>query len=369
MSRIHFMRIFPLGLLVLSLACCQKQVAVAPPPKTVTVAVAEQRDVPLYLDEIGNCTAYQTVTIQPQVSGPIMAPIHFTDGQELKKGDLLFTIDHAPYQAALDKAKGTLAQDQAKHNNDVIQLKRTVELSKTKVVAQQDVDNAQSTADASAATVQSDQAAVEATQINLDYCDIKSPVDGRASDRKVDIGNVVTANTTPLLLIQRQDPIYANFIIPENALPQVRKYIADGTLKVEASFPDDPSKSRVGDFDFLDSGVQQASGTVRMRAVFKNADRLFWPGQFVKIRILLDTIKDAVLVPDQAVQVGANGPSVFVMKPDHTVDLRQVKTGQHQGNEIVIANNIKPGETVVVTGQLGLAAGTKVTVVDPDKTP
>lgn len=362
------MRIFSLGLLVISLASCQKQAAVPPPPKTVTVAVAEKRDVPFYLDEIGNCTAFQTVTIQPQVSGPI-TEILFTDGQELKEGDPLFTIDKRPYKAAVDKAAGTLAQDQAKHDNDVIQLKRTIELSKTNVVAQQDVDNAQATADSSAATVQADVAALEQAQINLNYCDIKSPIEGRASDRMVDIGNVVTANNTKLLLIQRQDPIYANFIIPESALTQVREFIDQGTLKVQASFPDDPSKSRVGDFDFLDSGVQQASGTVRMRAKFKNEDRLFWPGQFVKIRILLKTLKDAVLVPDEAVQVGANGPTVFLFDPKTSkVSLSQVVTGQRQGGEVVISKGVNAGDTVVVTGQLMLYPGTKVVVVPPDKT-
>ncbi|HWB58809.1 MAG TPA: efflux RND transporter periplasmic adaptor subunit [Chthoniobacteraceae bacterium] len=338
------------------------------PPKTVTVAVAEKKDVPFYLDEIGNCTAFQTVTVQSQVSGPIMAPIHFTDGQELKEGDPLFTIDKRPYQAAVDKAAATLAQDQAKHDNDVTQLKRTIELSKTKVVAQQDVDNAQATADGSAATVQADQAALEQAQINLNYCDIKSPIDGRASDRKVDIGNVVTANSTQLLLIQRQDPIYANFIIPESALPLVRDFIDKGTLKVQASFPDDPSKSRVGDFDFLDSGVQQASGTVRMRAKFHNEDRLFWPGQFVKIRILLKTLNDAVLVPSEAVQVGENGPTVFILNPkDNTVSLANVTVGQRQGSQTVITKGVNAGDTVIVTGQLMLFPGTKVTPVPDDK--
>ena len=366
----HPVRIFSLVFVAVAAAACKQDVPPPPlPPRPVTVAKAETRDVPFYLDEIGNCTAFETVTIQSQVSGPI-TEIHFTDGQEVKKGDPLFTIDPRPYQAALDKANGTLVQDTAKHDNDEVQLKRTEELRKTKVVAQQDLDNASATAESSAALVQADQAALEQAQINLDYCTIKSPIEGRASKRMVDAGNVVTANQTQLLLIQRQDPIYADFIIPENALPQVRKFIDAGTLKVQASFPEDPSKNRVGDFNFLDSGVQQASGTVRMRAIFKNEDRMFWPGQFVKIRILLDTIKDAVLVPDQAVQVGANGPNVFVMKPDSTVDLRPVKTGQHQGNETVITGtSIKPGESVVVTGQLALAPGTKVSVVEPDKTP
>jgi len=359
---IRLTNVASLGAVILSMSACGPSAAppAGPPPRPVITAVAIARDVPLYLDEIGNCTAYEAVTVQPQVSGPIME-IHFTDGQEVKKGDLLFTIDPRPYQAALDKAKAMLAQDQAKHTYDEAQLTRNVELSKTKVIAPQDLDSARSTASSSEAAMQADQAAIETAQINLDYCSIRSPIDGRASKRLVDAGNVVTANSTQLLLIQRQDPIYADFIIPESALPKVRDFIKAGTLKVQASFADDPSKSRVGEFNFLDSGVQQSSGTVKMRAVFDNKDRLFWPGQFVSIRILLDTVKDAVLVPNEALQIGSNGPFVFVVKTDDTVELRPVKPGQRQGGDVVLSEGVKAGEKVVVTGQLALAPGAKVT--------
>jgi multidrug efflux system membrane fusion protein len=358
----YIARFFPPALaLVLMTACGKKAPPGEPPPKAVSVATADSRDVPIYLDEIGNCIAFETVTIQPQVSGPV-TEIHFTDGAELKKGVALFTIDPRPYQAALDKAKATLAQDSAKHDYDVAQLKRSMELSRTKVVSPQDLDSAQSTAETSAGTMQADAAAVEQAQINLDYCAIRSPIDGRASKRLVDAGNVVTANVTQLLLIQRQDPIYADFTIPEGALPQVRKFIDAGSLKVQASFADDPSKTRVGEFNFLDSGVQQSSGTVRMRAILKNDDRLFWPGQFVNIRVLLDTIPNAVLVPNEALQVGNNGPFVFIVKKDNTAELRPVKPGQRQGSEVVITEGIAAGETVVITGQIALAPGTKVDV-------
>jgi len=346
-------------------ACGQKNGAPPKPVRPVTAAQAVARDVPLYLDEIGSCTAFESVIIQPQVSGPITG-IHFTDGAELKKGDLLFTIDPEPFQAALEKAAATLEQDRAKHDYDVAQLKRSEELSRTKVTSPQDLDNARSTAQGSAAAMQADQAALQTAQINLNYCSIKSPIDGRASKRMVDTGNIVTANATPLLLIQRQDPIYVDFTIAENALARVRKYIDAGTLKVQASFSDDPAKSRIGEFNFLDSGVQQGAGTVRLRAVFENKDRLFWPGQFVNVRVLLDTIKAAVLVPAEALQVGNNGPFVFVIKEDKTVELRLVKPGQRQGGDVVITEGLKPDETVVVTGQLALAPGTSVEVTPQD---
>ena len=350
-------------LLALALSSCGKKNA-GPPPKPVrpvTAATAESRDVPVYLEEIGNCSAFETVVIQPQVSGPIIG-IHFTDGMEVKKDDLLFTIDPRPYQAALDRARATLEQDRAKAANAKSQLQRNQELQRTKVIAAQEYDNAQSAAQSEAATVQADEAAVAQAQINLDYCTIRSPIQGRASRRLFDLGNVVTPSNR-LLLIQRQDPIYVDFTVPEAALPRVRSYREAQTLKVEASFADDPQKRRTGEFDFIDSGVDAATGTVRMRAILTNEDRLFWPGQFVNVRLLLDTLKGTVLIPNEAVQVGSAGPFVFVIKADNTVELRPVKTGQPQGDSTAIASGLKAGEVVVVTGQLALAPGTQVQVV------
>ena len=346
---------------LISPACEHKKPIQQVPPRPVTAAQAVAKEVPLYLDEIGNCTAFETVLIQPQVSGPVVE-IPFTDGADLKKGELLFKIDPQPFQAALDKAKAALEQDKAKHDYNVAQLKRSEELSRTKVTSPQDLDSARSISQASLAAVQADQATLLTAQINLNYCTILSPIDGRASKRSVDAGNIVTANTTPMLLIQRQDPIYVDFTIAENALPKVREFIAAGTLKVQASFSDDPTKKRIGRFDFLDSGVQQGSGTVRMRAVFENKDRLFWPGQFVKVRLLLDTIPNAVLIPSESLQIGNNGPFVFVIKDDKTVEMRPVKPGQRQGDLMGISEGLKPGETVVVSGQLTLAPGTSVTI-------
>ena len=341
--------------------CGKKAAAVQKPARAVSVATAAARDVPVYLDEIGNCTAYESVMVQPQVSGAIVA-VHFKDGEDVAKGDLLFTIDPRPYKAALDKAKAMLEQDRAKAQYAQLQVKRYEELSKTKVIAPQEYDSLRSTAQAAAAAAQADEAAVEAAQIDLEHCEIRSPIDGRASKRKVDMGNIVSANTTQLLLIQRQDPIYVDFTVPEDALPQVREYRGKGTLKVAASFADDPAKRREGVFDFLDNGVQQSSGTVRVRALLENKDRLFWPGQFVKVRLLLDTIKDAVLIPAEALQVGQAGPFVFVVKGANTVELRKVKPGQRQGTEVAVAEGLQAGETVVVTGQIALAPGAAVKI-------
>ncbi len=333
----------------------------APPVRPVTAAKAVIRDVPLYLDEIGKCAAYESVNVQPQVSGPIVG-IHFTDGAEVKKGDLLFTIDPRPYEAELNKAKAVLDQDRGKATYIDSQLRRNEELSKKMVAARQELDNARSAAAVSRATMKADEAQIQTAQINLDYCSIHSPIDGRAGNHLVDIGNIVAANSTPLLVIKRQNPIYAEFIIPESELPRIRKFIQAGTLTVQASIPDDPANGRLGRFDFIDSGVQADSGTVPMRAVFDNADRFFWPGQFVDIRILLDTLKAAVLVPREAVQIGAQAPYVFVIKPDNTVELRPVRPGQRQGDMVVISEGVQPGEAVVVTGQMALAPGAPVKI-------
>ena len=337
--------------------------AIPKPVRSVIVAKAEAKDIPVYYDEIGNCTAYETVMVQPLVSGAIFK-IHFKDGTELKEGDPLFTIDPRPFQAALDKARATLAQDRAKAKYDQLQVNRSEELSKGKIIAPKEFDSLVATAEGSQAAAAADEALVVAAELNLENCAIRSPINGRASKRMVDKGNVVTANTSQLLLIQRQDPIYVDFAIPEASLPEVRKYHEKGTLKVEASFADNPSLKREGSFDFLDAGVQQITGTVWVRAMMENKDHLFWPGQFVNVKLLLDTIKDAVMVPAAAVQVGQTGPFVFVVKEDSTVELRKVIPGQRQANNIRVIEGLKPGETVVVTGQIAIAPGAKVKITE-----
>jgi len=342
--------------------CKPKAPEAAPKPvRPVVVARAEAKDVPLYFDEIGNCTAYETVMVQPLVSGAIVG-IHFKDGTDVKKGDRLFTIDPRPYQAVLDKARAELKQDRAKATYDQLQVKRYEDLSKTKVIAPKEFDSLRATAEGSEAALLADEAVVASAELNLESCEIRSPIDGRASKRMVDVGNIVSSNATQLLLIQRQDPIYVDFTVPEASLLDVRKYREKGTLKVEASFADNAAMRREGVFDFLDGGIKQGTGTVCVRAVMENKDRLFWPGQFVNVRLLLDTIKDAVLVPADAVQVGQNGPFVFVVKADSTAELRKVTPGQRFGKNIRVTEGLKPGETVVVTGQVSLAPGVAVKI-------
>ena len=317
-----------------------------PPPRPVTTARVATKDVPLYLDEIGSTAAYETVQIQAQVSGQIIAR-EFKDGVDVKKGDLLFRIDPRPYEAALASAQADLALNQAN-------LKRQQELRAKNVTASQEFDTAQANASRSAA-------AVAAAQVNLDHCYIKSPIDGRAGLRNVDVGNVVgPGGNTPLLTIMGMDPIYTDFTIAEPDLPLVRRYLDNPNLKVLTDAEDDNIDPRSGSLYYIDNAVQPGAGTVKLRAVTPNPDRALWPSQFVHVRLILDTIKNAKLVPSSAVQIGQNGPYIFVVKDDSTIDLRQVKPGQRQGDLTVIMEGVNPGETVVTSGQLQLSPGAKV---------
>lgn len=319
-------------------------------PKTIVrpalVAKVISKDVPLYLDEIGTCAAYETVQVQAQVNGQIIGR-HFQDGADVKKGDLLFTIDPRPFQAALDQAKAQAALDQ-------VNMKRQADLRVKNVTSPQDWDTAE-------ANARKSQAAADAAQVNLDFCFIKSPINGRVGLRNVDVGNLVGPSSPSLVVIQGLDPIYTDFTVAETDLALVRKYLGGPNVKVQTWSPDGKIPPRTGDLYFIDNAVQPGSGTVKARAVTPNTDRALWPSQFVRVRFILDTIKDAKLVPSQAVQISQGGPFVFVMKPDNTVELRPVKPGQHQDGDLtVVESGVQSGETVIVTGQLALAPGSKV---------
>ena len=339
--------------------------AAQPPSRPVLVAKVITKDVPLYLDEIGTCSAYETVQVQAQVSGQIMAR-HFQDGADVKQSDLLFTIDPRPYQAALDQAQGQLAQAQSQLILDQITLKRQQELRARNVISPQDLDTAQATVKSDEAKVKTAEGAVAAAQVNVDYCNIRSPINGRAGLRLVDVGNVVTGGNgggggAVLLTIQGLDPIYTDFTVAETDLALVRRYLGGPNVKVETRSADGSMPPRLGDLYFIDTAVQPGAGTVKARAVTPNPDHALWPLEFVRVRFILDLFKDATLVPSQAVQISQNGPFVFVVKPDNTVDLRRVKPGQRQdGDMTVLQSGVQAGETVVVTGQLALAPGTKV---------
>jgi membrane fusion protein, multidrug efflux system len=345
-------------------ACTRSNVQAAPamPAPLVTVVKATAQNVPQYLDEIGRNAAFESVTVTPQVGGRIVER-HFRDGENLKKGQLLFVIDPRPYKAQVDAAQATLAQAKAALDLARIQFARDQEVIGEHAISRQDYDTKKNAVDVDQAQVDAAAAALETAQLNLEYCYIHSPIDGRAGARLVDVGNVVQANTTSLLSIQRLDPIYADFTITEGDLPRVQRQMSKSELKAAVRLPSETeSGARMGRIEFLDNAVQNGTGTVNLRATMSNPDHHFWPGQFVDVKLILDTEKDAVLIPNQATQISQRGPFVYVVNSDNTAELRPIKLGQRQGDDVVVTEGLAPNERVVLAGQMLVRPGGKVRV-------
>ncbi len=352
-----------LSLLLTGCASKAPQAAFERPPAPVTVAAAVTQDVPIYLDEVGRGVAREFVSVQPQVPGRI-TELHFADGADLKKGDLLFTIDPRPFQAQVDQASANVAQSKAALALAKLNFERAQQLLASSVIAQQDFDTSKNTVDVAAAQVDQNEALLETAKLNLEYTSIHSPIDGRAGHRLVDVGNIVTANNTALLTIERMDPIYTEFTVTEGELSEVQAQAAKGALRVEVSIPDDTGKPIIGDLTYLDNAVQTTTGTVLLRATVPNPDRRLWPGQFVKVRLVLKTIPKAVLIPAGAAQQSAKGTFVYVVKDDSTAEARPVDLGQRQGDQVVINQGVKAGERVITNGQIAVTPGGKVRVAD-----
>jgi multidrug efflux system membrane fusion protein len=347
-----------------TIGCGKGSVQAAPgmPMPLVTVVKATAQDVPRYLDEIGRNAAFESVTVTPQVGGRIVER-HFTDGENLEKGQLLFVIDPRPYQAQVDAAQAALAQSKAALDLAKIQFARDEEVIGEHAISKQDYDTKKNAVDVDQAQVEAAEASLETAKLNLEYCYIHSPINGRAGARLVDEGNVVQANSTSLLSIQRLDPIYANFTITESDLPAVQKQMSSGKLTAAVRLPSDPENAaRTDRVEFLDNAVQNGSGTVNLRATLSNADRHFWPGQFVDVKLVLATDKGAVLIPNQAAQISQKGPFVYVVKADDTVELRPVQLGLRQGDNVVVTAGIAADERIVLAGQMLVRPGGKVRV-------
>ena len=352
------------ALLLATMACSRGNVHAAPamPLPLVTAVRATTQDVPRYLDEIGRNAAFEAVTVTPQVSGRIVER-HFQDGENLRRGQLLFVIDPRPYKAQVDSAQAALAQAKAALDLATIQFARDQEVIGSNAISKQDYDTKKNTVDVDEAQVEAAEAALETAKINLEYCYIHSPIDGRAGARLVDVGNVVQPNTTSLLSIQRLDPIYAIFTITEGDLPAVQKQMSSGSLKAAVRLPSDPENAaRSARVEFLDNAVQNGTGTVNLRATMSNSEHHFWPGQFVDVKLVLSTEKGAVLIPNQATQISQRGPFVYVVKSDDTAELRPVKLGQRQGDQVVVTEGVASNERVVLAGQMMVRPGGKVRV-------
>lgn len=329
----------------------------------VTVASVVQRDIPVQLRAIGNVEPYSTVSVKSQVEGQL-AQVHFAEGQRVKQGDLLFTIDPRPFEAALRQAEATVARDAAEARNAQVDAKRRTQLLAQGFVSRDEYDQSQTKAASSAAAVKADEAAVENARLQLQYCYIHSPIDGRVGQLLVHAGNVFKANETLLAVINQVHPIYVSFSVPEQQLPQVRQRAAEGKLAVQALVPQHTDAPVVGELSFINNTVDTTTGTVLLKALFQNDDETLWPGQFVDVAVTLAVQRDAVLVPAEAIQVGQQGQYVFVVAADGSAEVRSVVPGDRIASEIVVTQGLSAGERVVTDGQIRLAPGLKVQIKD-----
>jgi membrane fusion protein, multidrug efflux system len=344
--------------------CCssctaKKEKPKVKPPVPVKAAQAMQKDVPVQVKAIGNIEAYTSVAIKSQVSGQI-ARVHFTEGSDVEKGALLISIDPEPFQATLSQYEAALAKDQAQAKFAREQANRYEGLLKDGIVTRDQFESLQSNAESLAATLVADRAAVKNARIQLGYCSIRSPISGRTGTVALQPGNLVKANDLPIVTINQLTPIYVTFSLPEKRLAEIKRAMAASQLKIEAVIPNEPGSTETGTISFLDNAVNSATGTIKLKGVFANKSRKLWPGQFTDVLITLASRQNAVVIPTHAIQTSQQGEFVYVVKPDTTVEMRQVTTAVVTGEETVIEKGLAPGETVVVDGQLRLTPGAAV---------
>ncbi len=329
----------------------------------VAVATVVQKDVPVQLRAIGNVEAYSTVSVKSQVEGQL-ARVHFVEGQPVNRGNLLFTIDPRPFEAAVRQAEATRARNLAEARNAEVDAKRRTQLLAQGFVSRDEYDQSQTRAASLAAAVKADDAAVENARLQLQYCFIHSPIDGRVGQLLVHEGNVVKANDTLLAVINQVRPVYVSFSVPEQGLAEIRQRAAAQKLPVHAFVAKDSGTPVVGELSFINNTVDMTTGTVLLKGLFGNANEALWPGQFVDVALTLGVRHDAVLVPAQAIQTGQQGQYVFVVASDMSAEVRRVVPGDRIGQDVVVTEGLRPGERVVTDGQLRLAPGLKVQVKD-----
>jgi multidrug efflux system membrane fusion protein len=357
----------------------------------VVTGKVTQKDVPIQLDAIGNVEAYETVSVRSQVTG-ILTEVLFSEGDSVKEGDHLFTIDPRPYQEALKQAEANLIRDKALLAQAVAQLDRDAataeyeqvtadrnnQLVAKGIISKDAAQQVQAAADAAKAADEADKAAIEsaksqidvqasmvdAAKVQLEYCVIRSPVDGRTSSLEVKLGNLVTANSMELMTVAKVQPIYVTFSVPAVHLPEIKRHMAEGQIAAVATPQDTQEQPSTGRLSFVENLVDTSTDTIKLKALFENPDRRLWPGQFARVSLRLATLPGATVVASEAVQTGQDGQFVFVVKPDFTVEQRTVTTGETSGQDTVIQKGLRVGETVVTEGQLRLEPGTHITSAD-----
>lgn len=364
-----------------------------PPPTPVSVAVAAQQTVPIQLRAVGTVEPSVTVQVRSQIAGELMS-VHFTEGSEVKQGDLLFEIDKRPYEEALRQAEATLARDTAQLHQYEANIARdraqavstdadavrNTQLAKEGIMSQSAGQLARANSDAlhesikadqaaiesSRAAIESDKSAIDGARLNLTYCDIRAPISGRVGNLLVQQGNLIKVSDVALVVINKLSPIFVSFGIPQQHLPAIRADNARRPLAVQVSLQGDSAKSAQGSLSVIDNAVDTTTGTIHLKATFSNAEHLLWPGQFVNVVLTLDK-KEATVVPSEAVQAGLRGQMIYVVKPDQSVEPRPVTLGESIGRQVVVEKGIAAGETVVTDGQLRLFPGAHVKPVPASK--
>jgi multidrug efflux system membrane fusion protein len=338
----------------------QKAQAAAPRAVSVAIAQVQRQDVPVYLSGLGSVTAFNTANIKSRVDGQIMK-VNFREGQNVKKGDLLIEIDARPFQAQLDQMQAQLFRDQAQLRDAQLNLQRYTALIPSGSIAQQQVDTQKALADQLEGTVRTDQAQIENAKLQIVYCHITAPFDGRVGLRQVDPGNIVhSADANPMLILTQLQPIAVIFTLTEDVLPTVSQRMRRGTLEVDAFSRDDQTKLATGKLLTIDNQIDPTTGTAKLKAIFDNKDNALWPNQFVNADLLLETRKNSTVVPTAAILRGPQGTFVYAVNPDKTVQDRQVTVSLTQGDTTVITAGLNPGDTVVTDGQDKLQRGSRV---------
>ena len=338
-----------------------------PPAVPVLAADAVVADVPVTLKAIGAVEALNAVAVTARAGGQLLE-VGFSEGRDVRKGDLLFRIDPAPYQAALDQAQANLERDQARLVSADGDAVRYTALFEKGLVTREEFDGIAATAAAAKATVRADQAAVDAARLNLDYCQVRAPISGRTGSLLVKPGNMVTPSGGALVTINQLAPIGVSFSVPEQRLSDIRRYSREGALAVRASLASSSAATYDGSLTFINNAVDRATGTILLKATFPNEDQVLWPGQFVEVDLTLTTLAGAVVIPAAAVQASQQGDGVYVIRPDSTAEWRPVVLGARLDDSVAITEGVRAGEKVVTDGQLRLSPGARV-AIKPDLTP
>lgn len=347
--------------LIFCLASCHKEKANPPAPSyPVKVGKAAQKPFDIFIEALGHIESITSIQIRSRIEGELTG-IFFNQGQEVRKGDLLFTIDPRPFEAALMQARGGLEETLANLALAEEKVKRYRTLAKDEYLSQIDYETLQANVAALKGQKELYQGQVDSALVNLNYCYLYAPIDGKTGILKVDYGNLVFADSTdPLITLNQMAPIFVTFSVPEFQLQKIRKYQKMNSLKVIAAFEEFGQETFSGELYMIDNEVDPQTGMIKIRSIFPNEERDLWPGQFIRTRLILTTIQDGVVIPFTAIQMTPNGPLVFTVTEEMRVEARQVKLGQRNGDEILVLDGIHPEETIVIEGQINLADGVKV---------